>query len=135
MIPRINTALFVASVMASLLCSNAAFACDPIAPNWDAFYHANDKNNDKKLQRSEWQHLNFKGSYYEAGFESTLPPQQIFTQMDHNKNNVIDGDEIYELWTYLPNPCTDFDRRHSSGSNAKPGFWLDEIKEFFERLF
>ena len=131
MIKRLNIALIVVA----LLCSNAAFACDPIAPNWDAFYKANDKNNDKKFQRSEWQHLNFNGSYYDAGFESKLPPQQIFTQMDKNKNNVIDGDEIYELWTYLPNPCADFDMRNSSESNAKPVFWLDEIQGFFEKLF
>ena len=119
----------------ALLCSHSAFACDPATPNWDAFYKANDKNKDKKLQRSEWQHLNFDGSHYDAGFESKLPPQQIFTQMDKNKNNVIDGDEIYELWTYLPNPCADFDRRNSAESNVKSTYWLDEIKGFFERFF
>lgn len=127
--------LNVAFIIMALLCSNAAFACDPIALNWDAFYAANDKNKDKKFQRSEWQNLSFKGSYYEAGFESKLPPQQIFTQMDKNKNNVIDGDEIYELWIYLNNPCADFDRLNSSESKVKPVFWLDEIKGFFERLF
>ena len=127
--------LAAAFIAVALLCSNAAFACDPIAPNWEAFYAANDKNKDKKLQRSEWQNLSFKGSYYDAGFESKLPPQQIFTQMDKNKNNVIDGDEIYELWTYLPNPCADFDMRNSSSPNDQPAFWLDQIKGFFERLF
>jgi hypothetical protein len=119
----------------ALVCSNAGFACDPAAPNWQAFYKANDKNNDKKLQRSEWQHLDFTGSYYDAGFESTLPPQQIFTQMDHNKNNVIDGDEIYDLWSYLHNPCADFDRRNDSASERKNTFWLDEIKSFLQQLF
>ncbi len=124
MITRLNIALIVAA----LFCANAAFACDPIALNWDAFYKANDKNNDKKFQRSEWQHLNFNGSYYDAGFESKLPPQQIFTQIDKNKNNLIDDDEIYELWTYLPNPCADFDMRNSSEHQNAPLYFIEKLK-------
>ena len=120
--------LTAAILTVALLCSHSAFACDPATPNWDTFYKANDKNNDKKFQRSEWQHLNFEGSYYDAGFESKLPPQQIFTQMNKNKNNVIDGDEIYELWTYLPNPCADFDRRNSSEHQHAPLYFIEKLK-------
>ena len=125
----------IALMIFALVCSNVGFACDPVAPNWEAFYKANDKNKDGKLQRSEWQHLSFKGSYYDSGFESTLPPQQIFTQIDKNKNNVIDGDEIYELWTYMPNPCADFDMRNSSDAKNSSFSTLDKLKAFLEGLF
>lgn len=126
-----NKSLSALLMATTLACSHATFACDPIAPNWEAFYEANDKNRDKKLQRSEWQNLNFEGSYYDAGFESRLPPQQIFTQMDKNKNNVIDGDEIYELWTYLPNPCAEFDRRNGSDNQNIPRSVIEKLKQWF----
>lgn len=68
----------IAVMIFALMSANSGFACDPIAINWDQFYAVNDKNHDKKIQRVEWQQLSFKGSNYDGGFESTLPPAQIF---------------------------------------------------------
>lgn len=119
----------------ALICSNAGFACDPIAINWDHFYAVNDKNKDKKIQQAEWQKLSFKGSNYDAGFESTLPPAQIFQQLDSNKNAVLDGEEIDAIYRYLPNPCADFDMRNSSDAKHQPLSRLDKFKAFLEGLF
>ena len=92
-----RTTDFIIMMALTVFCTSAAFACEPIALNWDQFYALNDQNKDKKIQRSEWQSLNFNGSNYDAGFESSLPRAQIFQQMDKNKNGTLEEQEIYDL--------------------------------------
>ncbi len=89
----------------------------------------------KKIQRSEWQNLNFNGSNYDAGFESSLPRAQIFQQMDKNKNGTLEEQEVYDLYLYLPNPCADFDMRKSMPDQKADWFSLQKISAFFNELF
>jgi hypothetical protein len=119
----------------SIVCSSAGFACDPNAVNWDQFYAINDKNNDQKIQRTEWQNLSFKGSNFESGFESELPSQQIFQQLDTNKNAVLDGQEIYYIYRYLPNPCANFNMQNTTLTKKESLLSLDKLKAFLQQLF
>ena len=119
----------------TVFCASATFACEPQALNWDQFYAINDKNNDKKIQRSEWQNLNFKGSNYDAGFESSLSPAQIFQELDKNKNGSIEGEEIYDLYRYLNNPCAGFDMRNSTQSKSVGWFPLHKLKKILNDFF
>ncbi len=126
---------FIIMMALTVFCASAAFVCEPIALNWDQFYALNDQNKDKKIQRSEWQSLNFNGSNYDAGFESSLPRAQIFQQMDKNKNGTLEEQEIYDLYLYLPNSCADFDMRKSMPDQKADWFSLQKISAFFNELF
>lgn len=119
------------SVVLSIPASNL-MACDPIAINWTALYAKNDKNHDKNLQLNEWLTLDFSSSNYDGGFESNKPLSQIFKELDANKNQQLDQEELYDIYLYLPNPCANFDMRNSQPYTPT---LIERLEKIVDRLF
>lgn len=100
----------IISLVVGLLCfqASAVFACEPAEIGWTALFKQYDMNNNKKFEWSEFKKIqNFLPYEWPDNpeFKGEDGRRKLFQLMDKNKDEKLDQTELYEVYTYLENPC------------------------------